>query len=253
VVTTSAEPTTPVVATLVDGTATMSVPDCIPFEESATKPTFVGALKKAYAIAMNTPESTFTKFTTTCIHAPTSTKRRLTDVPGTLKVEWEVDLAGQPDIEAAKEKVKATPVTELTKDSQIELCAVHYEGCGTVAVTSSSVQEATTTMAPPCAPVTTKWVDPCTAVPTPAPVNPCATVPRKDEQTSKVQGMQRMTSMTPIALAAAGFLLTAVVLGIHSRRRTTRNTNSSFKTLPVEDAEVEDEVSEAEGMLLGGA
>jgi hypothetical protein len=251
VVTTSAEPATPVVATKLAGTAEMSVPDCTAIEASAI---YKGALMKAYAIAFGVSQSVFVSFEAKC-DASAPTNRRLS--ASKTKVDWVIDLAGQPDIPAEKAKVLAATVAELTKDSIIELCAVHLPDCGTVAVVASAVHEETTTLPPPCAPITTKWVDPCTPVPTPAPVttaNPCAPViayKREEEQTSKVESLQRMTSITPIAFAAFGVLFAAVILGVRGRRKA-RETGY-LQTPIAEDHVEEDEASEAEAALLSQA
>jgi hypothetical protein len=241
VVTTSAEPVTPVVATKLAGTAEMSVPDCTIIEASAI---YKDALKQAYAIAFGVPKSVFEMFEAKCV-ANSPSARALSQYSQKLKVDWVIDLAGQPDIPAEKAKILAATVPELTKDSIIELCAVHFPDCGKVAVVSSAVQEKTTSMPPPCAPITTKWVDPCTPVPTPAPVttpapvNPCAPViARKEEQTSKVQSLQRMTSITPIAFAAFGVVLAALVLGVRGRRKARE---TGYLKTPVADDQVTSE------------
>jgi hypothetical protein len=225
------------------------VPDCTAIEASAI---YKGALKKAYAIAFGIPEAALVSFEAKCA-APAPTRRLSTSK---LVVDWVIDLAGQPDMEAKKAQIKAATVPELTKDAIIELCAVHFPDCSKVVVESSAIHEQTTPMPPPCAPITTKWVDPCTPVPTPAPVttgNPCAPVlAMKDEQTPNVQSMQRMTSITPMAFAALGFVLAAAVLVVRGRR-TSRATGGYSQAANVEDQVVEEEASEAERTLLSPA
>jgi hypothetical protein len=256
VVTTSAEPSTPVVATKLAGTTEMSVPDCTAIEASAI---YKGALMQAYAIAFGIPASLFASFDAKCAApAPTKPPQRLLST-SKLVVDWVVDLAGQTDIPAEKAKVLAATVAELTKDSIIELCAVHFPDCGQVVVVASAVHEQTTPMPNPCAPITTKWVDPCTPVPTPVPVttgppvNPCAPVlAMKEEQTTKVQSMQRMTSITPMAFAALGFVLAAVLLGVRGRR-ASRATGGYTEAANSDDKVVEEERTEAERALLSPA
>jgi hypothetical protein len=224
----------------VTGTSEVQVPD-----GTVVGDAFTSALKKAFAIAFGIPESIFETFTAE-VTGPGRLLSVKTEKPGpgrllsaTTKVDFVIDLVGQPDITAEKAHILATTPAELTASAKTELCAVHIADCNKVLVGQPGYQEGTTTISP-CAPVTTKWVDPCTVVPTPAPApppttnNPCAPViNRKEEQTSKVHNLQRVAIVTPMAFAVLGFLMAAVLLGLVVRGFRVRRMSQVATYKPI--------------------